>query len=95
MSEIIDLASAIKLLDDAGDQILSVTFRKRTTGAWRKINGRFEVKSALRGGPKAYDPASKNLKVIYDLQKKAYRSINLNDIVKLTLNGVTYSIKTE
>lgn len=59
---------------------LSVTFQKRTDGKIRTINGRFGVRKGVKGIGLRYDPASKGLMVIYDVQKQGFRMISLEHV---------------
>lgn len=71
-------------------KIFSVTFIKRTTGEIREMVCRLGVKSHLRGGVKKFDDKEKNLLTVFDVQKNGYRSIPLENIIKVKVNGVTY-----
>lgn len=71
-----------------GNKIASVDFIKRD-GTHRTLNGRLEVTSHLHGGEDstAHLPQYVN---IYDMQKQAYRKINLNTIQQIRAGGKTY-----
>lgn len=62
-------------------RIFTVTFIK-ANGEVRQLNGRLEVKKHLRGGDSttAHIP---NLITVFDMQKKAYRNINLDTLISL------------
>lgn len=68
-----------------GGKIMTVKFVKRTTGEVRVMNCRLGVKVHLKGGVQAYDPKTKNLLTVFDMQKGAYRNINLDQV--LEVNG--------
>lgn len=65
-----------------------VGFVKRTNGEYRRMLARVGVKRHLRGGQAAYDAREKNLLHVWDVQKKGYRSINLDDVRELKVHGV-------
>ncbi len=92
----VTLEKAIELLQEhksnGKGRIFTVVFKKRTTGEIRVMNCRFEVKSALKGGTLRYVPREKNLMVVYDMQKQAYRSINLEDILELLIDGKQFMV---
>jgi hypothetical protein len=67
-------------------QIFSVTFIKRTTGEERTMVCRVGVKSYLRGGSKTFNDTEKGLLTVFDMQKKGYRSIPLDAIIKVKVN---------
>ena len=70
------------------DQILatngkffSVSFIKKD-GSERKMTARLGVKKDIKGVGMKYDPLERNLIVVFDIHKKAYRMINLSTIFK-------------
>lgn len=75
----------------ASGRIFSVTFIKRSNGAVRKMVCRTGVKSHLSGGELKYDAAEKGLITVFDMQAKAYRSISVESIMSLRIDGVTYT----
>jgi len=77
----------------AYNKFFYVKFIKRTTGEVREMLCRFGVKSHLRGGERAYNPIEKGLVFVFDCQKMAYRSINLDAIQELHIDGEKYEIK--
>jgi hypothetical protein len=64
-------------------KIFSVTFVKKD-GSLRKMTARLGVKKNLKGVGLKFDPAEKNLLVVFDMHKRAYRMINLKTIIKCT-----------
>lgn len=66
-----------------GNKIFSVEFVKKD-GTLRKMHCRLNVKKHLKGGTKKYNAEARNLLTVFDLQKKQYRTINLNTIQRLT-----------
>lgn len=92
----IRLERAIKLLDDLEASntgtIFSMKIITRTSGEVREMLGRFGVKKYLTGKGAKYDPKNYSLRVVFDVQKGAYRSINLDGLLFLTLAGRTYEI---
>lgn len=71
--------------------IFSVEFIKRSNGELRKMVCRLGVKKHLRGGDKAYDAKQHNLLTVFDMEKEGYRSIPVESIQKLTVNGQAFS----
>lgn len=72
------------------NHIFTVEFVKRTTGEFRTMNCRKGVTKHLAGGHAAYNPAHHNLLWVYSLDAKGYRSIAIEGIVSLKMDGVTY-----
>ena len=91
----ISLSKAWNVLFSTEGRVFSVTFRKRTTGAFRKMNARLGVTKGVNGVGLSYHPMDKHLLPVYDLQKKAWRSIDLDTIIKIKADGETYSIVKE
>ena len=61
------------------NNLFSVVFLKKD-GSIRKMLCRFGVKKHLKGGKLAFDPIKRGLLVVFDMQKEAYRMINLKTI---------------
>ena len=74
--------------------IFTVEFIKRTTGEPRMMNCRFGVKSETEGSL-GYDPFSKELFTVYDIQKLAYRHIPLEGIKHIKAQGIIYNVRKE
>lgn len=70
--------------------IFSVKFIKRSTGEVREMVCRKGVTKHLKGGEQSYDPKAKRLVTVFDMQKQAYRSINLDAVMLLKTEGVEY-----
>ena len=75
-----------------GSKIFSAEFIKKD-GSKRFILCRLEVKKALKGGELRYDPSSKNYLIVYDMQKKEYRTINFNTLVNIKFMGIQESFE--
>jgi hypothetical protein len=73
-----------------GGKIFSATFEKKD-GTIRTINCRRAVKKGVTGTGKgmSFDPASKGLMVVYDMQKQSFKMINLNTLIEAKVNGKT------
>ncbi|SET44104.1 hypothetical protein SAMN05216326_12718 [Nitrosomonas marina] len=71
--------------------IFSVEFIKRSNGELRKMICRLGVKKHLRGGDKAYNAKHHNLLTVFDMEKGGYRSIPVDAIQRLCVNGQAFS----
>jgi len=67
-------------------RIFSATFIKKD-GTERRINARRGVSKGVKGQGMSFDPASKGLLVVFDMQKLAYRMINLFTLKQINING--------
>ena len=74
------------------NNLFSVVFLKKD-GSIRKMLCRFGVKKHLKGGKLAFDPIKRGLLVVFDMQKEAYRMINLKTITNINMRGVEYNVK--
>lgn len=82
----------LNFIKKSSGKIFSVTFVKRTTGEVRHMNCRLGVKSYLKGGELRFNPKKKNLIVVFDMQKKAYRMINLDTAYEIIIEHKKYRI---
>jgi|GEM_PF-2544262 len=98
-----------KILTKLKNEIFVVTFIKRTTGEIRTMKCRKGVKKHLVGSGSAYDAKDYNLLVVWDIDiynklvadgatneeagPKSYRSIPLEMILKVSVNGKTHEIR--
>ena len=77
---------------DNKNSIFSVVFLKKD-GTIRKMLCRFGVKKHLKGGKLAFNPLERALLVVFDMQKEAYRMVNLNTISNIKMKGVEYYVE--
>ena len=62
-------------------RFFSVSFIKKD-GTKRKMTARLGVKKDIKGVGLKFNPTERNLIVVFDIHKKAYRMINLSTIFK-------------
>lgn len=74
--------------DTESGKIFSATFEKKD-GTIRTINCRRAVKKGVKGVGMSFDPMSRGLMVVYDMQKKSFRMINLKTLIEVKVNGRT------
>lgn len=96
------MADNIKLADfiekTASGKIFTVEFYKRSNGELRVMNCRRGVQKGVKGVGLKFDPAQKDLLVVFDMQKinegkdekGAFRMINLSDLKSLRMDGNKY-----
>jgi hypothetical protein len=56
-------------------------------GTVREMTARFGVKKHLKGGELKYNPEALNYIVVFDVEKEAYRTINMDQLIFLRYNG--------
>ena len=78
------------IIKSAAGRFETVTFEKKD-GTKRKMNGRLGVHRYLKGG-KSTQAGHKNLMSFYDIQARGYRTINLDTVLEVTVNGNTYVV---
>jgi len=73
-------------------KIFHVEFYKKD-GTLRKMNARLGVKKGVKGvGVNYKNPFIQPYINVYDMQKNAWRKINLDTIVRLKIKGVEYEV---
>ena len=82
----------LQLLKDNKDTIFSVVFLKKD-GSIRHMTCRFGVKKHLKGGKLKFDPLKRAKLVVFDMQKEAYRMINLETISNINMKGEDYYVE--
>jgi hypothetical protein len=76
-------ANAIwRLISKTNGRFFSVVFEKKD-GTLRKMVCRTGVKKHLKGGTLKHNPAEFGHCIVWDVQKKAYRTINMNTVLEL------------
>jgi len=90
-----ELLQIIEAINKTEDKVFSVHFIKRTDGSYRKMVARFGVTKHLKGGKPAYDFLKKELFPVFDMQKKAYRTIPFEGIVYAKVKGKEFGKKEE
>jgi len=90
-----EIEQIIEAINNAESTIFSCHFIKRTTGEARHMVARFDVKKHLKGGKPAYDFLEKGLFPVFDMQKKAYRSIPFEGLRYAKVKGQEFGQKLE
>lgn len=67
-----------------------VVFRKRTDNTIRSMVCRTGVKRYLARVGMAYDPDKHDLLAVYDVQRRAYRMVSLDDVKELHFDGQSH-----
>ena len=73
-----------RLIQKANGKFFSVIFEKKD-GTLRKMVCRTGVKKHLKGGELKHNPAELGHLVVFDVQKKEYRTLNLNTVKEISL----------
>lgn len=82
---------AVNIIRGTGGRIFTALFKKKD-GTMRTMNCRLGVTSHLKGGELKFNPDDYKLMVVFDVQKKEYRMINLASLRRLRVNGAKYVI---
>jgi len=86
------LTDSIAIRELLGDKIFGVKFIKKN-GELRSMQARLGVAKNLTGGGLKYNPDDRNNLIVYDMNKKGYRTIKVDAIQELTCKGKTYNLK--
>ena len=74
-----------------GSEIFTAEFIKKD-GSRRVMNCRKGVKKHLAGGKLKYNAIERNLLPVFDMQKQAYRMLNIDTLQLLKTKGKEYLI---
>ena len=84
---------AKELIKESKGLIFSTTFIKKDNTI-RTLTARTGKQYTPKTDRKApYKPQNYNLLPLYDMRKKAFRMLNLNTLLTLTINNTKYTIK--
>lgn len=79
------------IIESSKGRFMTVSFTKKD-GTPRKMNCRMGVTKHLKGG--ASTTAHKdNLVTVFDIEKNAYRSINLDTVTSISTGGTVLGVK--
>ena len=87
----IDRDTAKEYIYKTNGQIFSAVFRKKN-GEKRLMNCRTKVRKYVKGIGLKFKPQERGLVTVFDLQKGAYRFINLETLEELNIGGVEYVV---
>ena len=89
----INKTTAKELIKESKGKIFSTTFIKKDNTI-RTLTSRTGKQYNSKTGNKApYKPQDYNLIPLYDMRKKAFRMINFNTLLTLSINKTKYIIK--
>jgi len=90
----INRTKAKELIKDSKGLIFAATFTKKD-GSSRLMNARTGKKYTPTGKAAPYKPSDYNLIPLYDMKKKAFRMLNLNTLITLSINKEKYLIEQQ
>lgn len=83
---------AVNKIRKSSGKVFTVTFIKKDNTV-RVMNARLGVRKHLKGGALKYDPASKGLIGVFDMQDGGYKMINIKTMLKLKIESGEFEIK--
>ena len=83
---------AKELIKESKGKIFSTTFIKKDNTV-RTLTSRTGKRYTPTGKKAPYKPEDYNLVSLYDMRKKAFRMLNLNTLITLSINKTKYIIK--
>jgi len=90
---VITIEKAVEGMDTG--KIFTAFFLKRTADTMRSMNARTGVKKGVTGKGMSYKPSDRGLKVVYDMSKKDFRTINLRGLIGVRIAGATHLVRPE
>jgi len=90
--EKINTSSLMDFLNRTSGRIFRVVFSRRSDGRQREMTCRTGVHTRQAGGTILFDPNSWGLFSVYDVQKKAYRFIPLENVICIRYAKTNYRI---
>tara|TARA_R110002167_G_scaffold258567_1_gene465123 strand:+ start:711 stop:986 length:276 start_codon:yes stop_codon:yes gene_type:complete len=88
----INKKTAKELIKDSKGKIFSTSFIKKDNTI-RTLTSRLFIKYKKTGIEPPYKPEDYNLIPLYDMRKKAFRMLNFNTLLTLSINKTKYIIK--
>ena len=88
----INRTKAKELIKESKGLIFAATFTKKDLSS-RMMLARLGKKYTPTGRKAPYKPSDYNLISLYDMRKKAFRMLNLNTLLTLSINKTKYIIK--
>jgi hypothetical protein len=79
--KVIGPGSVQDIILGSGGRFLTVCFRKRTTGELREMTCRTGVRKGVKGVGMAFTPEQRNLVVVWDVEKRGFRMITLDEVI--------------
>ena len=89
---IINRTKAKELIKESKGLIFSTTFIKKDNTI-RTLTSRLFIKYKKTGIEPPYKPEDYNLIPLYDMRKKAFRMLNLNTLITLSINKEKYLVE--
>jgi len=80
------------ILKNSKGKIMTIAYRKKD-GTLRTINTRTGVKKDITGKGLTYNPDEYGYVILWDLNKKAYRTVNVDTVTTLKGGGEIYKIQ--
>ena len=78
------------IINQSGGHICSVIFLKMD-GTVRKMNFRRKVSKGVNGRGLKYNPSSVGNMIVYDMGADGFRTIKLDNVMELKVNGKSYN----
>ena len=82
--------SPYEIIQKSKGKFITVAFVKRSTGEVRRMNCRTGVTKGVTGTGKSFNDIDKGLVTVWDAQISQFRSIPLENIIKVTSQGVEW-----
>ena len=87
----IDRDKVMELIDNNSGKIFTAIFIKKN-GDVRKMICRTSVSKGVTGKGMSYDPKSRGLVCVYDMQGQSFKMINIKTMSNINIGGIKYNV---
>jgi hypothetical protein len=94
MENTITPQQAVLLMERSKGRIFSIMFIKKN-GDERLMSCRKHVTKGVKGVGLKYDALKKSLMTVYDMHKQGFRSVNINTLRAIKINGESFNINNQ
>jgi len=90
----VDTDKAYQMIRDSGGKIFYVEYWKKD-GSRRRMTARIGVTKGVNGEGLKFSPKAYELACVFDMDKRAWRMINLDAIIRLRVNKYELTVTEE
>ena len=90
----VDPLLAHEMIRESAGKIFYVEFRKKD-GSRRRMTARIGVSKGVNGKGLRYDPLDYKLACVFDMDKRGFRMVDLNEIIRLRVGGRELTVTGE
>lgn len=88
----ITISQALTMIGGTAGQTFGIEFIKRTTNERRVMSCRLGVRKGVTGVGLAFNPASKGLLGVFDMNSDGFRFVNIEGVQAVTVAGERFAV---